>query len=104
LLDFGLDFIGFLIVVMSLGIPLAYYEWGAYAPWMLFEKNRAEQERAIAYLKTVPSIDVLIEQLKTKVEAHPTAKGYYLLGRLYESKGDSALAKQAFSKALTLGD
>lgn len=48
-------------------------------------------------------IDGIIEKLKQKLATNPTdAKGWVILGKLYYSKQDFSLAKQAFKNAYFL--
>ena len=51
-------------------------------------------------LKQIKSPDELIRKLRAKLDDTPkSAKGWYLLGRLYNTQNNHALAVEAFTKA-----
>ncbi|KGP63187.1 cytochrome C biogenesis protein CcmH [Legionella norrlandica] len=86
-----------LIFIMSF---TGYYFWGGFAQWQEYLQRNDAQELAQSMLKSIKSPQELIDKLKTKLDAHPeSAKGWYLLGRLYTSQNDIPNASLAFAKA-----
>lgn len=85
-----------LIVLVGAG----YGAWGGWFAWTLNMQEQQKQQRAEALLKTVGKPDVLIEKLKVTLKKHPnSARGWYLLGRLYASEHEWVLARDAFASA-----
>lgn len=77
-----------------------YYFWGGLAQWQEYLHRNDAQELAQSMLKSIKSPQELIDKLKAKLDSHPeSAKGWYLLGRLYSSQNDSQNASLAFAKA-----
>lgn len=92
-----------LVVLLSLfvlAIVMAYWHWGAWPLWVKYTAEQAKQEEAKALLATVKSPQELIEKLKAKLDDSPkSAKGWYLLGRLYASQNQWGQARDAFAKS-----
>lgn len=77
-----------------------YYFWGDFARWQEYLHRNEAQELAQSMLKSIKSPQELIDKLKAKLDAQPeSAKGWYLLGRLYSSQKDNQNASLAFAKA-----
>lgn len=86
-----------LIVVFSLA---GYYFWGDFANWQEYLKHNESQQRVQQMLKTIKTPQELIAKLKAKLDDTPkSAKGWYLLGRLYSAQKEFEPAVQAFAKA-----
>ncbi|HAT7921197.1 TPA: hypothetical protein JBC64_03450 [Legionella pneumophila subsp. pneumophila] len=77
-----------------------YYFWGDFARWQEYLHRNEAQELAQSMLKSIKSPQELIDKLKAKLDVQPeSAKGWYLLGRLYSSQKDNQNASLAFAKA-----
>jgi cytochrome c-type biogenesis protein CcmH/NrfG len=80
-----------------------YYQWGGFNLWQDYQQKNRSQEQAQKMLKAVKSPQELIAQLKSKLDNTPkSAKGWYLLGRLYSAQNDNEHASDAFAKAFEL--
>lgn len=87
------------LVLVSL-IAGAYLSWGSLAQWQEYQHKQESQEKAQAMLKSIKSPDELIRKLRAKLDETPkSAKGWYLLGRLYSTQNNTELAVEAFTKA-----
>ncbi|WP_419420652.1 tetratricopeptide repeat protein [Legionella sp. D16C41] len=100
---------GFTLFVISLLLvmALAYYQWGSFLSWQQYKQNELAEQRAKALLEKIKSPEELITKLKTHLDDTPSsARGWYLLGRLYVSQGAWEPARDAFAKAhqLNLND
>ncbi|STX28396.1 cytochrome c type biogenesis protein CcmH [Legionella beliardensis] len=96
---------GFVPVVVSLVmfITLAYYQWGAYPAWRQYKHNEMAEFRAKTLLDNIKSPQELIKTLKSHLDDTPaSARGWYLLGRLYVSQGDWLSGRDAFAKSYQL--
>lgn len=86
----------FLLVLVFGG----YYYWGGFIPWQDYLQQQRMQARAQEILKSIKDPQVLVQQLREKLSDDPqSAKGWYLLGKLYSSQNDKQKALQAFAKA-----
>lgn len=86
------------LIILFLGG--AYWRWGAFPAWSKYRVARVQQARVQAMLKTVGGTDDLIIKLKTTLQQNPqSARGWYLLGRLYASQNQLQKARDAFAKA-----
>ncbi|RUR13291.1 hypothetical protein [Legionella sp. km772] len=78
----------------------AYLSWGGLAQWQTYRHQQESQQQAQQMLKSIKSPDELIRKLRAKLDDTPkSAKGWYLLGRLYNSQNKSKLSLNAFAKA-----
>lgn len=92
-----------LVPVIFLFVAIGYFCWGSFPQWQKYLQDTHAQVLAQQMLKSVKSPQELITKLKAKLENRPeSAKGWYLLGRLYISQNDHQLASQAFAKAYRL--
>ena len=88
--------IGFIIFVVVL-----YGQWGGWFAWQHDQIKQAKAEQVQAILRQFKSPEVLIEKLKQKLDDTPqSARGWYLLGRLYASQNDWRAAHDAFQQAI----
>lgn len=77
-----------------------YFYWGSFGGWQEYVKHLNSQEQAKKMLASVKSPRELIDKLRAKLDDSPkSAKGWYLLGRLYSSQNDKQNAVNAFAKA-----
>ncbi|CEK10350.1 tetratricopeptide repeat protein [Legionella hackeliae] len=86
------------LLISALGA--GYFYWGAMKEWNEFLLRQEKQKKIQAVLQTVKSPSQIIEKLKARLEAKPnSARGWYLLGRLYSSQEQWGEAQDAFKKA-----
>lgn len=91
-----------LLALVLLALPLlGYHYWGSGADWDNYQQQLAKQEQVQALLKSVQgSPQALIAKLKARLAQQPeSARGWYLLGRLYASQEDWQQARDAYAKA-----
>ncbi|MDP1603944.1 MAG: hypothetical protein Q8M03_11840 [Legionella sp.] len=91
------------LALFVMAIVLGYRQWGAWPLWSQYTAEQAKQAEARALLATVKSPEELVEKLKAKLDDSPqSARGWYLLGRLYASQNQWLLARDAFLKSQQL--
>lgn len=79
--------------VLIIFVGVAYWHWGAWS-------STIKQQRVQAMLKSMPNPPALIAKLKATLEKQPdSARGWYLLGRLYVSQNQWQEANEAFAMA-----
>lgn len=89
-------------VILTLVVG-AYLSWGGFAQWQVYQQQQERQQQAQKMLSTIKTPDELITKLKAKLDDTPkSAKGWYLLGRLYSAKSEYEQAADAFGKAYRL--
>ncbi|WP_028389669.1 tetratricopeptide repeat protein [Legionella fairfieldensis] len=97
---------GFSVIVASLAVlslTLAYQYWGAWSDWRYYVKNQVRQQQVQAVLQTIKSPAELIKKLQMRLQSDPkSARGWYLLGRLYVSQNEWSQARDAFLNAYQL--
>lgn len=90
-------------MVLIVGSVFGYLQWGAMAQWFDYLKQQAISQRAQVIMKSLNGPQALIEKLKTHLQHQPnSARGWFLLGRLYASQDQWSEANQAFIKAVQL--
>lgn len=90
----------FLIPVIFTGVGFAYFYWGGFSEWHQFKQQSQKQEQAQQLMKSIKSPQELIDKLRAKLDDTPkSAKGWYLLGRLYSNQNDQHNAAKSFAKA-----
>jgi cytochrome c-type biogenesis protein CcmH len=78
----------------------AYWHWGAWVDWQKYLYRQAQQQKVQAVLKTIKDPRELIARMQARLQENPkSARGWYLLGRLYISQNEWLLARDAFYKA-----
>lgn len=88
------------LVVLSGG---GYWMWGDFASWQQYVQHSKSQQRIQAMLQSIKSPQELIKKLREKLDDNPqSAKGWYLLGRLYSAHNEQKKAADAFAKASSL--
>ncbi len=93
---------GLIGLIFTMVAGLLYCHWGAFEAVSQFQKQLLLQKQAQAFLKTIHSKQELIDKLESRLKRNPTARGWYLLGRLYMSEQQVTNAKGAFAKAYEL--
>ncbi|MCR9191649.1 MAG: hypothetical protein NXI01_03205 [Gammaproteobacteria bacterium] len=84
-------------------VSMAYWIWGAGPDLFRYEQQRAQEQKSQELLKTIQDPEVLVQRLQTHLQTHPkSAKGWYLLGRLFASQQRWALSLEALEKAYAL--
>lgn len=77
-----------------------YYFWGDFAKWQDYLQHQESQSQAQNMLKNIKSPQELIEKLRARLDDTPkSAKGWYLLGRLYAGQDDRKNEVAAYAKA-----
>lgn len=80
-----------------------YYHYGAYQAYQEYTSIKDREVLAKEALKALKTPDAVIEKMKQTLKQHPkSAKGWFLLGRLYASTRHLNLALDAFGKAYRL--
>lgn len=93
----------FLFPVLLVLVVAAYMTWGSFVPWQAYQQQQESQLQAKQMLQQIKTPDELINKLKAKLDDTPkSAKGWYLLGRLYFARNDDEQAATAFAKAYHL--
>lgn len=91
-----------LVIVMTIiaGSVLGYWQWGSHQQWLDYLHQEEAHRRVQTVMASLKSPQALIDKLKSHLQQKPdSARGWYLLGRLYLSQNQSTLAYQAFLKA-----
>lgn len=92
-----------LAVLLFCAVGSGYWYWGSWQAQARFEQNKIRQQIAEKMLHTIKDPNVLVEKLQSHLQAHPrSARGWYLLGRLYASQHLWEKAHQAFATAYGL--
>ena len=92
-----------LVPILSCFIAFSYWRWGAFPEWQHYMQQQRKQQQIQALLQSIHGPQDIITQLKARLKTDPkSAKGWYLLGRLYASQAQWAEAHDAFAKAYDL--
>ena len=84
-------------------IGLAYWHFGAWSAWVSYLHESLQQQRAQHLMESMRDPDALIEKLQSTLRTQPnSARGWYLLGRLYASQQQWQSADNAFERAYQL--
>lgn len=92
---------------LALSIPLTiialiigYSYWGAWSKWQSFSQEQVKRKEAQTLLSKIKSPDELINKLKIRLDdTSQSARGWYLLGRLYANQNKWSEAVDAFTRA-----
>lgn len=88
--------IPFIFILTSTG----YFMWGGFPQWQEYLQQQDKKILAQKMLESIKSPDELIDKLRAKLDDSPkSAKGWYLLGRIYMSQNAHLQAVSAFAKA-----
>lgn len=89
---------GFLLLFVL--IISGYLSWGSLAQWQEYQQKQEQRQQTQALLKKIKSPNDLINKLRAKLDETPkSAKGWYLLGRLYSAQENKQQALESFAKA-----
>lgn len=96
-----MTFLGSLLLIAS--VVCMYLIFGGFGDYYAFEADKSSKMQAAKMLKDIKSPDELISRLVKHLTSNPdSARGWYLLGRLYVSQKNSQDALRAFVKAYNL--
>jgi cytochrome c-type biogenesis protein CcmH/NrfG len=88
------------LVLLSLGL---YVKLGGYFAQRQYQQTQQLEREAKVTLKKLGSMQAVLERLKQRLAKTPnSAKGWYLLGKLYLGQQDNSAAFSAFSRAHAL--
>lgn len=92
---------GFCLGLVLLGGLAGFYlYWGGFVAYDAHQQQEYKKQQVQKLLKKIKSPQALIEQLSKKLDETPqSAKGWYLLGRLYLNQKDQQKALASFAKA-----
>lgn len=94
---------GLAFVLLIPAIVLAYMQWGSYSSWSLHLENERSKKLAQALLKTVKGPQEIIDKMRAHLKKDPkSAKGWFLLGRVYANVQDNENALKSFKTAYDL--
>lgn len=92
-----------LAIFFLMAIMGGYWCWGGWQEWQNYLLRELQQKQIQTALATIKSPQDLIAKLKTHLQVNPqSARGWYLLGRLYASQNQWVDARNAFSKLRSL--
>ena len=81
-------------------VVFAYWRWGAWADLNHYLHQQARLEQAQAMLKSIHNPQELIDKFKLQLAKQPgSARGWFLLGRIYASQDQWAQAHDAYARA-----
>jgi cytochrome c-type biogenesis protein CcmH/NrfG len=90
----------FVTLCMFVFAATGYYYWGGFSALQQFNKQQESKLLADNMLKSLKSTGELIDKLRAKLDDNPaSAKGWFLLGRLYSSENQESYALKAYAKA-----
>lgn len=91
--------IGLASVLFSLS-GIAYWHWGSWQALLQHHQQSVQQKRIRDVLASVKGPQEIVDRLTQHLKQHPnSAKGWFLLGRLYASQNQWQPAEAAFFKA-----
>ena len=91
------------VIVLPLSAILLYRYWGAENQVTAFVQQQERIAQIRHELANYKNVDEIIDKLKTHLQQQPnSAKGWYLLGRLYYTSQQFPQAVNAFSHANNL--
>lgn len=92
-----------LLPVFAVSAFLMYGYFGSWHQWNHYLQTQKKQQQIQALLAKMKSPEKLITKLKAQLDNHPSsARGWYLLGRLYVSQNRWQPARDAFAQSLQL--
>lgn len=93
--------IGFVPMIAA----LLYYHWGSETQLAAYYQQQRMAPKVQAMLEELQTPDEVIDRLKERLAIEPdSAKGWYLLGRIYFTQAEFAEAVDAFAKAYKLDE
>lgn len=92
-----------LAVILTSSAGVFYSMWGGFSQLNTYQTVKRSQQQSLALLKDIKSPAELIAKLENHLVKNPdSARGWYLLGRVYVSQNMSKEAFISFSKAYKL--
>lgn len=92
-----------LLPVLGAAVIAAYWQWGSGQVWVEHVREIKRQQQVRDMMKSIHGPEDLITRLQAVLRQQPdSARGWYLLGRVYASQQQWQQADQAFSKAWKL--
>lgn len=89
--------------LFCVGAVSAYWHWGSGQQWVAFEKSKTRKQQVAKVMQDFKNPQQVIDKLKSHLVQDPnSAKGWFLLGRLYMSQNQLEQAIDAFNKSLDL--
>jgi cytochrome c-type biogenesis protein CcmH len=89
-----------LVPAVILLVVMAYWHWGAWRELADYQQQQVQQQRLEALLKSMHGPQGIIKALRAKLAKTPnSARGWFLLGRLYVSQQQWSQACAAFKHA-----
>lgn len=99
---FSIKYLFWILIAFVFAI-LLYMHWGSWGKLHEYQAEIQRQNKLNLLLKHLPDKMVLINKLKSHLDQSPkSAKGWYLLGKLYASEGQWRLARESLNTALLL--
>ncbi len=90
-------------ILVALIIAFFYKTFGGFGDYYAYKEAQDSKQQALQILKTIKNTNDLSRRLAKHLKNHPdSARGWYLLGRLYVSQNQLNQAMYAFSKAYKL--
>lgn len=89
------------IIFSLIGLSLfGYWYWGSFPALLAHKQQQAKKVQVEALLQSMKSPQQLVDRLKKHLEQHPeSARGWFLLGRLYAGQGAWFTAFEVFKRA-----
>lgn len=92
-----------IIAIFCISAFYTYQQWGGWQIWQDYKQQLLKKQQIKTLLASINGPEDLIKQLKQRLQDNPqSAKGWYLLGRLYSSQNQWQLAANAFAKSQQL--
>ena len=77
-----------------------YWQWGGFQKWIKSIHKERRQQQVQAILQTLHDPKDVVETLKARLKLKPeSARGWYLLGRVYASQHQWLKAHESFARA-----
>ncbi|AHE66809.1 tetratricopeptide repeat protein [Legionella oakridgensis] len=89
-----------MIPLLIILVASSYWRWGGWSGWQEYSRSETRQQQVRQILKSIQGPQELIDKLKAQLNKQPdSARGWYLLGRLYVSQNEWQQAYDAFARA-----
>ena len=90
-------------VLLAILMTISFYYFSSTSDYFRFKDSLIEQAKVKDMLQSNQGREMIFSAMKKRLQDNPdSAKGWYLLGRLYSGQGDWTAAQDAFIKASTL--
>jgi len=98
-----MPWVKWLLGIVALILPglaiLLYHHWGYTEELANYYQQQKNKQTVANAMQQLGSPEHVIARLKSQLQQHPDAKGWYLLGKLYLSQSDFPQAVEAFANA-----